>query len=282
MKPFIEMKDVSFEYESADKIIKAVDDVSFDIYAGEFVAVLGHNGCGKSTLAKHLNALFLPTSGKVFVDGLDTSDEKNKYAIRSKVGLILQNPDNQIVSSIVEDDVAFGPENLGVEPKLIRERVDNALKAVSMYEYRNHAADKLSGGQKQRVSIAGVLAMGPQCIVLDEPTAMLDPKGREEVISTIRRLNKEHKVTIILITHHMEEAVLADRVVVMENGRILMSGCPRDVFSNVNLLKENRLSVPQPTELIYRLRKKGYNLRKDVLNVDECVIEIERLLKGNL
>ena len=226
---FISLENVVFSYSDDDNVKSAknaVDGVSLDIKKGEFVALLGHNGCGKSTIAKHLNAMLLPDSGKVLIDGDDTSDEEKTYDIRKKVGLVLQNPDNQLVASIVEEDVAFGPENLGIPPQEIRERVDYALKAVGMYEYREHAPYKLSGGQKQRVAIAGILAMLPECIVLDEPTAMLDPNGRAEVLSTLLRLNKEKNITVVLITHYMDEAVLADRVVIMDSGKILTQELP--------------------------------------------------------
>lgn len=254
---FISAQNVCFSYseiEDGKKAVNAVDGVSLNIKKGEFVALLGHNGCGKSTMAKHFNAMLVPDSGKVYVDGDDTSDEDKTYDIRRKVGLVQQNPDNQLVASIVEEDVAFGPENLGVPPQEIRLRVDEALKAVDMYEYRKNAPFKLSGGQKQRIAIAGVLAMQTECIVLDEPTAMLDPNGRNEVMSTLIKLNKKKNMTVVLITHYMDEAVLADRVVVMDNGRILTQGKPEEVFSQVELLKKHRLDVPQATELAYKLR----------------------------
>ena len=260
---FISIQNVCFSYEEENTAApKAIDGVSLDIEQGEFVAVIGHNGCGKSTLAKHLNAMLLPDSGKVLVDGDDTSNEEKTFDIREKVGLVLQNPDNQLVASIVEEDVAFGPENLGIEPEEIRRRVDEALKAVGMYEYREHAPYKLSGGQKQRVAIAGILAIRPQCIVLDEPTAMLDPSGREEVISTLLRLNREQGITIVLITHFMDEAVLAGRVVVMDGGKILTQGTPEEVFSQVELLKKHRLDVPQSAELVHRLRGCGLKINE--------------------
>ena len=240
------------------------------IRQGEFVALLGHNGCGKSTFAKHCNAMLLPLGGQVLVRDMDTRSEDLVYDIRSTVGMVLQNPDNQLVSTIVEEDVAFGPENLGVPPEEIRARVDEALKAVGMYDYRKHAAHKLSGGQKQRVAIAGVLAMKPACIVLDEPTAMLDPQGRREVMDTICRLNRENGITIVLITHYMEEAVLADRVVVMDEGKIVKEGTPRQVFSQVEELRALELDVPQPTELCFALRREGVTLPDDVLTVEEC------------
>ena len=271
---FIEIENVFFSYDSPEDgqpVKNAVDGVTLSIEKGEFLTVIGHNGCGKSTLAKHLNAMLLPDSGKVYVDGDDTSDEEKTWDIREKVGLVLQNPDNQLVASIVEEDVAFGPENLGVAPDEIRQRVDKALKAVGMYEYRNHAPHKLSGGQKQRVAIAGILAIQPQCIVLDEPTAMLDPNGREEVMSTLLRLNREMGITVVLITHYMDEAVLADRVVVMDSGRVLTQGTPDEVFAQVELLKKHRLDVPQAAELVFRLRGMGLDVSRIPLSVEDCV-----------
>lgn len=279
---FITLKDVVFSYddiESNPNAPKAVDGVSMSVEKGEFVAVIGHNGCGKSTIAKHLNAMLLPDSGKVFVDSDDTSDENKTFDIRKKVGLVLQNPDNQLVASIVEEDVAFGPENLGVEPEEIRKRVDSALKAVGMYEYREHAPFKLSGGQKQRVAIAGILAIQPECIVLDEPTAMLDPSGRSEVMSTLLKLNREKKMTVVLITHYMDEAVLADRVIVMDGGRVLTEGTPEEVFSQVELLKKHRLDVPQSAELMYRLRGAGVEVSSIPLNVADCISALEEVLR---
>ncbi|MEE0675051.1 MAG: energy-coupling factor transporter ATPase [Ruminococcus sp.] len=279
---FITLKDVVFSYddiESNPNAPRAVDGVSMSVEKGEFVAVIGHNGCGKSTIAKHLNAMLLPDSGKVFVDSDDTSDENKTFDIRKKVGLVLQNPDNQLVASIVEEDVAFGPENLGVEPEEIRKRVDSALKAVGMYEYREHAPFKLSGGQKQRVAIAGILAIQPECIVLDEPTAMLDPSGRSEVMSTLLKLNREKKMTVVLITHYMDEAVLADRVIVMDGGRVLTEGTPEEVFSQVELLKKHRLDVPQSAELMYRLRGAGVEVSSIPLNVADCISALEEVLR---
>ena len=279
---FISIRDVRFSYDEVAEgkpVTYAVDGVSLDIEEGEFVAVIGHNGCGKSTLAKHLNAMLLPDSGKVIVDGDDTSIEEKTFDIREKVGLVLQNPDNQLVASIVEEDVAFGPENLGVEPEEIRRRVDKALKAVDMYEYREHAPHKLSGGQKQRVAMAGILAMQPQCIVLDEPTAMLDPSGREEVISTLLKLNRDNKITVVLITHYMDEAVLADRVVVMDSGRIVTQGTPDEVFSQVELLKRHRLDVPQSAELAFRLKGCGVKIDKIPLTQSDCVAALEEAMK---
>lgn len=271
---FISIQNAFFSYDEPEEgktVVNAVDGVSLEIKKGEFVAVIGHNGCGKSTLAKHLNAMLLPDSGKVYVDNDDTADESKAYIIREKVGLVLQNPDNQLVASIVEEDVAFGPENLGVEPKLIRERVDSALKAVGMYEYRLHAPHKLSGGQKQRVAIAGVLAIQPQCIVLDEPTAMLDPNGRQEVMNTLIKLNREMGITVVLITHYMEEAVEADRVVVMDSGKILTEGTAQEVFSQVELLKKHRLDVPQAAELAFRLKGCGVDIKTIPLSAEDCV-----------
>lgn len=279
---FISAQNVVFSYETDENGVSlknAVDSVSLEVKKGEFVALLGHNGCGKSTLAKHLNAMLLPDSGKVYIDGDDTADEDKTYDIRKKVGLVLQNPDNQLVASIVEEDVAFGPENLGIEPSEIRKRVDDALKAVDMYEYRESAPFKLSGGQKQRIAIAGILAMQPECIVLDEPTAMLDPNGRNEVLSTLLKLNREQNITIVLITHYMDEAVLANRVVVMDDGKILTQGTPREVFSQVELLKKHRLDVPQATELAYKLQGCGFSFDKLPLTEDECVDRIMEVLK---
>lgn len=279
---FIHVENVTFRYGTDDPLSlkEALSGVSLAVERGEFVALLGHNGCGKSTLAKHFNAMLLPTSGKVFVDGMDTTEENLKYEIRRRVGLVLQNPDNQLVASIVEEDVAFGPENLGVPPKEIRQRVDNALKAVEMYDYRLAAPYKLSGGQKQRVAIAGIIAMQPECIVLDEPTAMLDPRGRTEVLDTIHKLNRELGVTIVLITHYMDEAVTADRVVVMDSGRILTEGTPKEVFSKVELLKQHHLDVPQATELCYRLRACGCQVPLGILDAEECVGILEKLLEA--
>ena len=243
------------------------------------MALLGHNGCGKSTMAKLFNGMLLPTEGKVTVEGMDTADEETIYEVRRRVGLVQQNPDNQLVASIVEEDVAFGPENLGVEPKEIRRRVDEALKAVDMYEYRENAPYKLSGGQKQRVAIAGIIAMEPDCIVLDEPTAMLDPRGRDEVMETIHKLNREKGITIILITHYMDEAVQAGRVIVMDEGNILTEGTPREVFSQVELLKQHHLDVPQATELAYRLRAYGCGIPDGILNEEECVGALYALIR---
>ena len=279
---FIHVENVTFRYGTDDPLSlkEALSGVSLAVERGEFVALLGHNGCGKSTLAKHFNAMLLPTSGKVFVAGMDTTEEALKYEIRRRGGLVLQNPDNQLVASIVEEDVAFGPENLGVPPKEIRQRVDDALKAVEMYDYRLAAPYKLSGGQKQRVAIAGIIAMQPECIVLDEPTAMLDPRGRTEVLDTIHKLNRELGITIVLITHYMDEAVTADRVVVMDSGRILTEGTPKEVFSKVELLKQHHLDVPQATELCYRLRACGCQVPLGILDAEECVGILEKLLEA--
>lgn len=278
--PFIEVKDVRFSYEpEAVDAKEALRGVSLNIGAGEFVALLGHNGCGKSTVAKLLNGMLTPTAGQVLVDGLDTSDEALQLDVRRRVGLVLQNPDNQLVAGVVEEDVAFGPENLGVPSAEIRCRVDEALKAVDMYDYRNHAPHKLSGGQKQRVAIAGIIAMETKCIVLDEPTAMLDPRGRAEVMGTIKRLNREKGITIVLITHYMDEAVQAGRVVVMDEGSVLKDGTPREVFGDVEFLKRHDLDVPQPTELCYRLSAAGIRLPSVPLNVEECVGLFRRYLE---
>ena len=270
---------VTFQYDNPEEAPRLVlEGIDLSIERGSFVALLGHNGSGKSTLAKHFNAMLLPTGGRVLVEGIDTAEEEQKYEIRRMVGMVLQNPDNQLVSTIVEEDVAFGPENLGVPPEEIRRRVDDALRAVDMYDYREHAPDKLSGGQKQRVAIAGILAMQPDCIVLDEPTAMLDPKGRREVLDTIHRLNRERGMTVVLITHYMDEAAGADRVVVMDEGRILMDAAPRQVFARVEELRAVELDVPQPTELCHLLRKAGVPLPEDVLTVEECVSALSLLL----
>ena len=279
---FIQIENVFFSYDSEDEgqpVRNAVDGVTLSIEKGEFMAIIGHNGCGKSTLAKHLNAMLLPDRGKVYVDNDDTGDEEKTYDIREKVGLVLQNPDNQLVASIVEEDVAFGPENLGVPSDEIRKRVDDALKAVDMYDCRLNAPHKLSGGQKQRVAIAGIIAMKPDCIVLDEPTAMLDPKGRQEVLDTILKLNRENGITIVMITHYMEEAVLADKVYVVDNGRMLTSGTPREVFSQVELLKKHRLDVPQATELCHKLRACGVEIKELPLTEEECTSMLKEVLR---
>ena len=250
---------------------RAVNDVNLDIEAGQFVAVLGHNGSGKSTLAKHLNALLLPTEGTLWVDGIDTSKEPELWKVRQKAGMVFQNPDNQIIGTVVEEDVGFGPENMGVPTEKIWERVDESLKKTGMTSYRYHSPNKLSGGQKQRVAIAGVMAMRPKCIILDEPTAMLDPNGRKEVLEAVSDLNRREGVTVILITHYMEEVVHADKVYVMDNGEVVMQGTPREIFSQVETLKEYRLDVPQVTEVTYLLRKEGIDLPADILTVEEMV-----------
>lgn len=275
----IECKNVTYKYENSDKddIKLALNEVNLQVKKGEFLIILGRNGSGKSTIAKHMNALLIPGSGKVYVSGLDTSDEQNIWEIRNKAGMVFQNPDNQIVATIVEEDVAFGPENLGLESSEIRKRVDDCLKKVNMYSYRKHAPHLLSGGQKQRVAIAGVLAMMPECIVFDESTAMLDPSGRREVINTIKEINSKYNITVVLITHYMEEAVEADRIIVMDDGKIITEGVPRDVFSNVEKMKSIGLDVPQMTELSHELRKNGVDIRSDILTIDEMVNELCRL-----
>ena len=280
MGDIISAQKVVFGYPKEDNELNIVlRGVSLTIPEGQLVAVLGHNGSGKSTLAKHFNAILVPNEGVVEVCGIDTKDEDRLYDIRQTVGMVFQNPDNQIVATIVEEDVAFGPENMGVEPKEIRLRVDGALADVGMSEYKTHAPHQLSGGQKQRVAIAGIIAMRPRCIVLDEPTAMLDPKGRREVISTIKRLNRESGVTVVLITHYMEEAAQCDRVVVMNDGQVLLDDAPRAVFSNVQTLKEVGLDVPQATELSWRLRQKGVDLPGDILTEDEAAAAIAEALR---
>ena len=271
----IKIKDLIFEYIRRDEegnvegITKAVDGVNLDIKQGDFVAILGHNGSGKSTLAKHMNAILYPSEGSVWVDGKDTQQEENIWDIRQTAGMVFQNPDNQIIGQIVEEDVGFGPENMGVETKEIWERVNESLKAVGMYEFRKFSPNKLSGGQKQRVSIAGVIAMHPKCIVLDEPTAMLDPQGRKEVIRAIRALNDVEKITIILITHYMEEVIYADQVYVMDKGKVTLQGTPREVFSQVDRLKELRLDVPQVTLLAHELREDGFPIPEGILTKEE-------------
>ena len=274
MSSVIKIENLHYTYPGDD--VESLKGVSLEIERGSFVAVLGHNGSGKSTLAKHLNAILLPTEGKVLIDGKDTADENNLLKIRSTVGMVFQNPDNQIVANVVEDDVAFAPENLGVEPAEIRERVDNALKAVDMYEFRLHAPHLLSGGQKQRVAIAGVIAMQPEVIVLDEPTAMLDPKGRREVIDTVTKLCREKGITIVLITHHMSECIDADRLIVMSNGDVVADGTPQEVFSQVELMHSEGLAVPATTELMWQLNKKGFNLPLTALGIADCAEQIAK------
>ena len=279
MSTIIKTDDLRFSYAVTEGLAPIVlDGVDLEIEAGSFVAVLGHNGSGKSTLAKHMNAILLPTGGKVWVGGMDTADEARLLDIRRTVGMVFQNPDNQIVANVVEEDVAFAPENLGVPPAEIRQRVDAALKAVGMYEYREHAPHLLSGGQKQRVAIAGVIAMAPRCIVLDEPTAMLDPVGRREVLHTIQALNRTSGVTVVLITHHMDEAALADRLVVMADGHVGADGAPKTVFSRVEELRAVGLTVPETVELCYALRQDGLELPLDALSVEECAQALYRLL----
>ncbi len=278
MDNIIEIKNLCYEYSEDDIDKQVLNNINLDIKRGSFTVILGHNGSGKSTLSKLLNGLYKPTSGSVLVDGIDTKNEETEIEIKRKVGLVFQNPDNQLVASIVEEDVAFGPENLGLEPDEIRKRVDNALKAVDMYEFARSTPHHLSGGQKQRIAIAGVIAMEPSCIVLDEPTAMLDPKGRAEVISTIKKLNREKGITIVLITHFMEEAAGADRVIVMNDGDIIADGTPKKVFKNVGMLKQVGLSVPQTTELLYNLKNNGWNLATDAISVEEAAEEILKAL----
>ncbi|MGI6336507.1 MAG: energy-coupling factor transporter ATPase [Eubacteriales bacterium] len=274
----IETKDLRFRY--SDTLPFVLEGLNVTIKRGSFVAILGHNGSGKSTFAKHLNAILLPSGGKVLVDGMDTVDEDRLYDIRQHVGMVFQNPDNQIVATLVEEDVAFGPENLGVPQKEIRVRVDEALHAVGMYDFRDRATYQLSGGQKQRVAIAGIIAMRPRCVVLDEPTAMLDPVGRREVMRAIHDMNRTLGITVVLITHHMNEAVDADRVLVIDHGKLLLDGTPREVFSQAETLYRADLAVPQPVELIYALRRDGVDIPGDVLTVDECAEALYHLLKS--
>ena len=277
--PIIETKDLRFAYsdrEEGNPIV--LDGVTLSIEEGTFVAVLGHNGSGKSTLAKHMNAILLPTGGALYVSGMDTANEDLLLEIRRTVGMVFQNPDNQIVANVVEEDVAFAPENLGVPSAEIRERVDDALKAVGMYQFREHAPHLLSGGQKQRIAIAGVIAMQPRCIVLDEPTAMLDPIGRRDVLRTIKQLNREKGVTVVLITHHMDEAAQADRLVVMTKGKVIADGTPKEVFQDVEGLKAVGLTVPHTTELLWQLRQEGLDVPLDALSDEECAAAIADLL----
>ena len=278
-EPILKTENLTFRYTTEEGVAPTVlDGLTLSIQPGEFVAVLGHNGSGKSTLAKHFNAILLPTSGKVYVDGMDTANENLLLDIRRRVGMVFQNPDNQIVANVVEEDVAFGPENLGVPSQEIRERVDAALAAVRMTEYARHAPHLLSGGQKQRVAIAGVLAMRPKCIVLDEPTAMLDPVGRKEVLDTIRWLNREQSMTVVLITHHMDEAAQADRLIVMHDGHIVADDSPALVFQNVDGLRSLGLEVPEPVALLYELRQAGVDVPLTALSVDECAVVLKELL----
>ena len=270
MEKIIEAKNVSFSYEDGTEVLK---NFNFEIEKGSFTALLGHNGSGKSSFARLSNGILLPNSGVLFVNGIDTKNEETIFEVRKSCGLVFQNPDNQIIASIIEDDVAFAPENLGIKPEEIRKRVDDALKSVDMYDYKDSSPQHLSGGQKQRVAIAGIVAMRPEIIVLDEPTAMLDPKGRSEVMKTVKKLNEEYGITVILITHNMEEAVLADRIFVMENGEIILSGTPKEVFSQYERLAETGLDVPQITSLAYELNKAGLNIKSNILSVEEFIDE---------
>ncbi len=278
----VKAKDLTFEYIRRDDegnvegIVTAVDNVSLDIKEGEFISILGHNGSGKSTFAKHINAILSPTEGSVWVNGMDTRSEDDILSIRQNAGMVFQNPDNQIIATVVEEEVAFGPENMGVPTDEIWERVTNALKAVGMYEYREFSPNKLSGGQKQRIAIAGIVAMKPKCIILDEPTAMLDPQGRKEVIDTLHELNRRENVTIILITHYMDEAIGSDRIYVMDGGKVVMEGTPRQIFSKVEALKELRLDVPQVTELAWLLKKQGLILPDGILTTGELVAALKQ------
>lgn len=276
----INAKNVVFEYQKYDEegnvceTKRAIDGVTLDVKKGDFVAILGHNGSGKSTLAKHINALLLPTDGEVWVAGMNTQEESHVWDIRQSAGMVFQNPDNQIIGTVVEEDVGFGPENMGVPTKEIWERVEEALKAVGMYKYRKHSPNRLSGGQKQRVAIAGIVAMHPKCIILDEPTAMLDPNGRKEVIRAARALNQVEDITVLLITHYMEEVIYADKVIVMDEGKVVMQGTPKEIFSRVEELKSYRLDVPQVTLLAYELKKKGIPLPDGILTIEELVNEL--------
>ncbi|WP_429149359.1 energy-coupling factor transporter ATPase [Anaerotaenia torta] len=277
----IKVQDLAYEYIRRDEdgnvesISRAIDQVNLEVKKGDFIAVLGANGSGKSTLAKHINAILYPTEGAVWVNGRKTSEEENLWDIRQSAGMVFQNPDNQIIATVVEEDVGFGPENLGVPTDEIWQRVENSLKAVGMLEFRNQSPNKLSGGQKQRVAIAGIMAMKPECIILDEPTAMLDPNGRKEVIATVRELNEKENVTVILITHHMDEVIHANKVFVMEKGRVVMEGTPREIFSQVEEIKRYRLDVPQVTELAYELSRAGLEIPAGILTVDELIRSLE-------
>lgn len=278
MDSIISVKNVTYEYKDEETTVAAVKALSLEIERGSFTVILGHNGSGKSTLAKMLNGLNKPTSGDIFVDGINTKDEENEIEVKRKVGMVFQNPDNQIIASIVEEDVAFGPENLGVPPKEIKKRVDDALRAVDMLEFKESTPHRLSGGQKQRIAIAGIIAMQPECLVLDEPTAMLDPKGRAEIIETLLRLNKEKGITVVLITHYMEEAQNADRVLVMNDGEIIADDKPKVIFSDVERLKRVGLDVPQTAELLYNLKKNGFNVDTHALSIKEAADEIIKAL----
>ncbi len=278
MDNIIEIKNVTYTYTEDDSIHTAVKDISLNIERGSFTVILGHNGSGKSTLAKMMNGLNKPTSGDVLVNGINTKDEETELQVKKTVGMVFQNPDNQLIASIVEEDVAFGPENLGIASDEIRKRVDDALKAVEMYEFRESTPHRLSGGQKQRIAIAGIIAMSPECLVLDEPTAMLDPKGRAEIINTLLKLNHEKGITIVLITHYMEEAENADRVIVMNDGEIIDDGTPKEIFKNVEKLKQVGLDVPQATELLYELSKNGFRVKTNIISIEEAANEIKRAL----
>ena len=282
MQSAMTVEHLAFSYPSVDneQSVAVFEDLNLNIEQGSFVAILGGNGCGKSTLAKHFNAILLPSGGRVYVCGLDTSDEEKLMAVRRNVGMVFQNPDNQIVANVVEEDVAFGPENLGVASPVIRQRVDQALKQVGMYEYRGHAPHLLSGGQKQRIAIAGIIAMEPKCIVLDEPTAMLDPKGRREVIDTISQLNMEKGITVVLITHHMDEAAKAQRVIVLSKGTVTADGTPEQVFSQVELLHSIRLAAPETVELCHALNAQGWQLPLDRLNAEDCAQALYEKVKA--
>ncbi|RDY25930.1 energy-coupling factor transporter ATPase [Romboutsia weinsteinii] len=277
MDNIVKVNNISFEYITDEAMFKAIDDLSLEVKKGEFVAIIGHNGSGKSTLSKNLNAILMPGKGNILIDGMDTKDDDKLWDIRQTAGMVFQNPDNQIVATIVEEDVAFGPENLGIPSEEIRARVEESLKSVGMYELRDRQPHLLSGGQKQRVAIAGIIAMKPKCIIFDEATAMLDPSGRKEVMKTIKRLNKEEDITTLHITHFMEEAVEADRVIVMEKGKKILEGTPREVFANIELLKEIGLDVPYMTELSSELKKEGLDIDSDILSVDEMVIKLCQL-----
>ena len=277
MENIISVKDMTFEYVSIDSKFRAIDNLNLEVKQGEFVAIIGHNGSGKSTLSKNLNAILVPTKGDIYIDGMNTKDEAKLWDIRQTAGMVFQNPDNQIVATIVEEDVAFGPENLGIEPKVIRQRVEESVKSVGRYELKERQPHLLSGGQKQRVAIAGIIAMRPKCIIFDEATAMLDPSGRKEVMNVIKKLNKEENITTLHITHYMEEAVQADRVVVIDKGKKLLEGTPKEVFKNVDLLKKIGLDVPYMTELAGLLREEGLDIDDDILTVDEMVDKLCQL-----
>lgn len=277
MNSIVKVNNISFEYITDETKLKAIDNLNLEVKKGEFVAIIGHNGSGKSTLSKNLNAILMPSEGSILIDGLDTKEEDNLWSIRQTAGMVFQNPDNQIVATVVEEDVAFGPENLGIEPHEIRDRVKESLKSVGMYELKDRQPHLLSGGQKQRVAIAGIIAMKPKCIIFDEATAMLDPSGRKEVMKTIKRLNKEENITTLHITHFMEEAVEADRVIVMEKGKKILEGTPREVFSNIEMLRNIGLDVPCMTELSSLLKQEGLDVDSDILTVDEMVMKLCQL-----